>query len=146
MCAPNGPLFPALPGIWLATFFKQKVYESSDFSGFLCERPPFSDILVYAHIFCSEIFRGCLFSWYLKNWLRYLSNYQQWRYLLSFDVNTINIVIECNENISIFTSAMHVWKFECFHYTRWKFYGIHWKRVNFLFIILLTRQCAFLTS
>ena len=26
------------------------------------------------------------------------------------------------------------------------FYGIHWKRVNFLFILLFTGQCAFLTS
>ena len=41
--------------------------------------------------------------------------------IYSFTVNTINIVIEWNENISIFTSAKHEWKFECFHYTRWKF-------------------------
>ena len=27
--------------------------------------------------------------------------------IYSFAVNTINIVIECNENISIFTSAKH---------------------------------------
>ena len=66
--------------------------------------------------------------------------------IYSFAVNTTNIVIEWNENISIFTSAKHKWKFECFHYTRWKFYGIHWKRVNFLFVLLFTRQCTFLMS
>ena len=77
MCVPNSPPFSALPGIWLAPFFQQKVYEWPDFSGFLCERPHFSDILVYAHIFRSEIFRGCLSSWYYKNWLWYLCNNQQ---------------------------------------------------------------------
>ena len=56
--------FSALPGIWLAPFFQQKVYEWPYFSGFLCERPHFSDILVYAHFFRSEIFRACLSSWY----------------------------------------------------------------------------------
>ena len=71
------PPFPALPGIWLAPFFQQKVYEWPDFSGFLSERPHFSGILVYAYIFCSEIFQGCLLSWYSINWLWYLSNYQQ---------------------------------------------------------------------
>ena len=39
--------------------------------------PHFSDILVYAHIFRSEIFRGCLSSWYYMNWLWYLCNNQQ---------------------------------------------------------------------
>ena len=58
-------------------FFQQKVYEWPNFSGFLCERPHFSDILVYAHIFRSEIFRGCLSSWYYMNWLWYLCNNQQ---------------------------------------------------------------------
>ena len=43
----------ALPGIWLVPFFKQKVYGWPEFSGFVCERPHFSDI------FWSEIFRGC---------------------------------------------------------------------------------------
>ena len=38
--------------------------------------------------------------------------------IYSFAVNTINIVIECNENIRIFMSAKHEWKFECFHYPR----------------------------
>ena len=44
-----------------------------------------------------------------------------WKYredIYSFAVNTINIFIKCNENISIFTSAKHKRKFECFHYTR----------------------------
>ena len=39
-------------------FLNKKVYEWPDFSGFLCERPHFSDIMVYAHILRSEIFRG----------------------------------------------------------------------------------------
>ena len=33
--------------------------------------------------------------------------------IYSFAVNTINIFIECNENM-IFTSAKHEWKFEFF--------------------------------
>ena len=41
--------------------------------------------------------------------------------IYSFVVNTINIFIECNENISIFMSAKHEWKIECFHYTGWKY-------------------------
>ena len=72
MCVSNSP-----PGIWLAPFFQQKVYEWPDFSGFLWERPHFSDILVYAHIFRSETFRGRLSSWYYMNWLWYLCNNQQ---------------------------------------------------------------------
>ena len=28
--------------------------------------------------FCTEIFRGCLFSWYSMNWLRYLSTSNKW--------------------------------------------------------------------
>ena len=52
---------------WPPFFFQQKVYALPDFSGLLCERPLFSDILVYSHIFRSEIFRGCLFSWYSMN-------------------------------------------------------------------------------
>ena len=40
-------------------FFNKKYMNGPIFSGFLCERPHFSDILVYAHIFRSEIFRGC---------------------------------------------------------------------------------------
>ena len=71
------PPVSALPSIRLAPFFQQKVYGWPDFSWFVCERPHFSDIPVYAYIFSSEIFRGCLFSWYSMNWLQYLSSYQQ---------------------------------------------------------------------
>ena len=66
--------------------------------------------------------------------------------IYSFSVNTINIVIEWNENISIFTSSKHEWNLNVFITRDENFYGIHWKRVNFLFILLFTRQCAFLTS
>ena len=62
----------------------------------------------------------------IASWHLYIEN------IYSFAVNIINIVIECNEN-SISTRAKHEWKFECFHYTRWNFYGIHWKRVIFSF-------------
>ena len=84
------PPFSALPGIWLAPFFQQKVYEWLDFSGFLCERPHFSDILVYAHIFHSEIFRGCLSSWYYMNWLWYLSNNQQKKWVQKIKEQCMN--------------------------------------------------------
>ena len=77
MCVPNSPLFQRCQVYDWPPFFNQKVYEWPDFSGFLCERPHFSDILVYAHIFRSEIFRGCLSSWYYMNWLWYLCNNQQ---------------------------------------------------------------------
>ena len=43
--------------------------------------------------------------------------------------------IECVENIRIFTSAQHEWKFRCFQLTRWNTFGIYRKQVNFLFII-----------
>ena len=46
------PPFSALPGIW----FQQKVYDWPYFSWFLCERPHFSDILVYAYIFFAQRF------------------------------------------------------------------------------------------
>ena len=57
--------------------------------------------------------------------------------IYSLAVNTINIVIECNENISIFTSAKHEWKFVCFHYTRWKFlwYSLKKSKLSFYFIV-----------
>ena len=57
--------------------------------------------------------------------------------IYSLAVNTINIVIECNENISIFTGAKHEWKFECFHYTRWKFlwYSLKKSKFSFYFIV-----------
>ena len=62
--------------------------------------------------------------------------------IYSFAVNTINIVIECNVHkcealVKIWMFSLHEMKI---------FYGIHWKRVNFLFILLFTRQCVFLTS
>ena len=43
--------------------------------------------------------------------------------------------IECFENIRIFTSAQHQWKFRCFQLTRWNIFGIYRKQVNFLFIL-----------
>ena len=48
--------------------------------------------------------------------------------IYSFAVNTINIVIECKENISIFTSAKHKWKFEGFHYTTMKTFMVFTKK------------------
>ena len=60
-----GPLF-STKSIWMARFFWIPMW-----------KVPFSDILVYAHIFRSEIFRGCLFSWYYMNRLWYLCNNQQ---------------------------------------------------------------------
>ena len=77
MCVPNSPLFQHCQVYDWPPFFQQKVYEWPDFSGFQCERAHFSDILVYAHVFRSEIFRGCLASWYYMNWLWYLCNNQQ---------------------------------------------------------------------
>ena len=41
-------------------FFNKKYMNGPVFLDSLCERPHFSDILVYAHIFRSEIFRGCM--------------------------------------------------------------------------------------
>ena len=54
----------------------------------------------------------------------------------SFPVNTLDIFIECNENISIFTSAKHEWKFDVFIKRDESFYGIDWKKVDFLFVLL----------
>ena len=62
--------------------------------------------------------------------------------IYSFAVNTINIVIECNENISIFTSAKHEWKFECFHYTRWKFLWHSLKKSKFSFYFIFLHATA----
>ena len=47
MCVPNSPLFQRCRVYDWPLFFQQDVYEWPDFSGFLCERPQFSDILVY---------------------------------------------------------------------------------------------------
>ena len=61
----------------------------------------------------------------------------------SFAVNTINIVIECNENICSFTSAKHEWKFECFHYTRWKlWYSLKKSKFSFYFIVYTTMRAS----
>ena len=62
--------------------------------------------------------KGCL--WKQGNINRRVSLFIYIEDIYSFAVNTINIVIECNENISIYTNAKHKWKFECFHFTRWK--------------------------
>ena len=63
--------------------------------------------------------------------------------IYSFAVNTINIVIEWNENISIFTSAKHEWKLECFHYTRWKFLWYSLKKSKFSFYFnVYTSMCV----
>ena len=48
--------------------------------------------------------------------------------------------IECVENIRIFMSAQHAWKFRCFQLTRWNIFGIHLKKVNFLFILYFFRR------
>ena len=32
-------------------------------------------------------------------------------------------------------SAQHEWKFQCFQLMRWNVFGIHLKKVNFLFIL-----------
>ena len=64
--------------------------------------------------------------------------------IYSFAVNTINIVIECNENISIFMSAKHEWKFECFHYTRWEllWYSQKKSKFSFYFIVYMTMHAS----
>ena len=76
MCVPNSPFFSiaryiigpqfSTKSIWMARFFRIPMWKA-----------PFFDILVYAHIFRSEIFRDCLSSWYYMNWLWYLCNNQQ---------------------------------------------------------------------
>ena len=45
-----------------------------------------------------------------------------------FEVNTRNTFTECNENISIFTSAKQEWKFECFYYMEENIYEILQKK------------------
>ena len=76
MCVPNSPLFQRCQVYDWTPFFNKK-YMNGPICLDLCERPHFSDILVYAHIFRLEIFRGCLSSWYYMNWLWYLCNNQQ---------------------------------------------------------------------
>ena len=52
-----------------------------------------------------------------------------------FEGNYQIYIIECVENINIFTSAQHELKFWCFQLTRWNIFGIHREKVNFLFIL-----------
>ena len=56
MCVPNSPLFQHCQVYDWPPFFQQKVYEWPDFSGFLYEKPHFSDIQVYAHFFFAQRF------------------------------------------------------------------------------------------
>ena len=64
--------------------------------------------------------------------------------IYSFAVNTINIVIESNENLSIFTSAKHKYKFECFQYTRWNilWYSLKMSKFSFYFIVYTTMHVS----
>ena len=50
------PPFSALPVIWSAPFFQQKVYEWPDFSGFLCKRTIFFLTSWYMHICFAQRF------------------------------------------------------------------------------------------
>ena len=82
MCVPNSPLFQRCRECDWPLFFQQKsIWMARFFWIPMWKAPFFSDILVYAHIFRSEIFRGCfegcLSSWYYINWLWYLCNNQQ---------------------------------------------------------------------
>ena len=43
--------------------------------------------------------------------------------------------IECVENIRIFMSVQHEWKFQCFQLTRCHILGIHLIKVYYLFIL-----------
>ena len=50
---------------------------------------------------------------------------------------------QCNENISIFMSVKHEWKFECFHYTRWKFLWNSLNKFSFYFIVNTPMRARF---
>ena len=54
----------------------------------------------------------------------------------------------CNENISIFTSAKHKWKFDCFHYSRWNFlwYSLKKSKFSFYFIVYTTMHASDIIS
>ena len=52
------------------TCFNKKITTDPFFSWQVYERPHFSDIQVYAHIFRLEVFRGSLISRYSLNWLQ----------------------------------------------------------------------------
>ena len=70
--AESAPL-SALPGIWLAPFFRQKVYDWPNFSWLVYERPHFFWHPGICTFFSLTDFWGCLLSWYSINWLHYLS-------------------------------------------------------------------------
>ena len=72
MCVPNSPLFQHCQVYDWPPFFSKKYMNGPIFLVSYVKGPIFSDILVYAHVFRSEIFRGCLSSWYYMNWLWYL--------------------------------------------------------------------------
>ena len=72
MCVPNSPLFQHCQVYDWPPFFSKKYMNGPIFLVSYVKGPIFSDILVYAHVFCSEIFRGCLSSWYYMNWMWYL--------------------------------------------------------------------------
>ena len=89
--------------------------------------------------FCSECgvwrpiwaFAGCRYYKVYRGYLFFCCEYHKychrvkWKHVFSRSTNeNFNVFITRDEN----------------------FYGIHWKRVNFLFILLFTFQCAFLTS
>ena len=79
MCVPNAPPpptpppFTALPGtcIWLAPFFRKKVYDWPTFAWLVYERPHFFWHPSICTYFSLREFWGCLFSWYSMNWLHY---------------------------------------------------------------------------
>ena len=75
----------------------------------------------------------CFFFIFILFYLLFFQRYIEDIY--SFDVNTINIVIECNENISIFMSAKHEYKFECFHHTKFLWYPLKKSKFSFYFIV-----------
>ena len=51
MCMPNAPLFQRCQVYDWPLFFQQKVYDWPHFSGLVYERPHFSDVSRYMHIF-----------------------------------------------------------------------------------------------
>ena len=70
------PPFSALPSIWYWPLLSTRsIWLAPLFWISIWKAPTFLCIPVHAHIFRSDILH--LFSWYLMNWLLYLSNYQQ---------------------------------------------------------------------
>ena len=76
MCLPNSPLFQHCQVYDWPPFFNKKCMNGPIFLDSYVKGPN-DAFLVYAHIFRSQNFRGCLSSWYYMNWLWYLSNNQQ---------------------------------------------------------------------